>query len=87
MFLASDVIKCHFGAHTESQESSSLPVAKHFLRLCLTKIRLICPTTLVVWKFAASNGSVHADRFCYGLEGNSFKQERSCGQILQRFRK
>ena len=33
MFLASDVIKRHFGAHTESQESSSLPVAKHFLRL------------------------------------------------------
>ena len=37
MFLASDVIKRHFGAHTESQESSSLPVAKHFLTLCLTK--------------------------------------------------
>ena len=33
MFLASDVIKRHFGAHTESQESSSLPVAKHFLGL------------------------------------------------------
>ena len=33
MFLASDVIKRHFGAHTESEESSSLPVAKHFLRL------------------------------------------------------
>ena len=30
MFLASDVIKRHFGAHTESKESSSLPVAKHF---------------------------------------------------------
>ena len=37
MFLASDAIKRHFGAHTESQESSSLPVAKHFLGLCLTK--------------------------------------------------
>ena len=30
MFLASDVIKRHFGAHTESQESSLLPVAKYF---------------------------------------------------------
>ena len=40
MFLASDVVKRHFGVHTESQESSSLPVAKHFLRLCLTKRRL-----------------------------------------------
>ena len=40
MFLASDVIKCHFGVHTESQESSWLPVAKHFLRLCLAKICL-----------------------------------------------
>ena len=41
MFLASDVIKSHFGAHTESQESSSLPVAKHFLGLCLAKRRLM----------------------------------------------
>ena len=40
MFLASDAIKRYFGAHTESQESSSLPVAKHFLRLCLAKRRL-----------------------------------------------
>ena len=40
MFLASDVIKRHFGAHTESQESYSLPVAKHFLGLCLAKRRL-----------------------------------------------
>ena len=40
MFLASDVIKCHFGAHTESQESSSSPLAKHFLCLCLAKICL-----------------------------------------------
>ena len=40
MFLASDVIKRHFGAHTESQESSSLPVAKYFLGLCLAKRRL-----------------------------------------------
>ena len=40
MFLASDVIKRHFGAHTESQESSSLPVAKHFLGLPLAKRRL-----------------------------------------------
>ena len=39
MFLASDITKCHFGAHTESQESSLLPVAKHFLRLSLAKIR------------------------------------------------
>ena len=39
MFLASDVIKRHFGAHTESQESSSLPVAKHFISLCLAKRR------------------------------------------------
>ena len=37
MFLASDVIQRHFGAHIESQESSSLPVAKHFLGLCLAK--------------------------------------------------
>ena len=37
MFLASDVIKRHFGVHTESQESSLLPVAKHFLGLCLAK--------------------------------------------------
>ena len=37
MFLASDVIKRHFGAHTESQESSSLPVAEKVLGLCLTK--------------------------------------------------
>ena len=41
MFLANDVIKYHFGVHTESQESSSLPAAKHFLRLCLAKIRLM----------------------------------------------
>ena len=40
MFLASDVIKRHFGAHTESQESSLFPVAKHFLGLCLAKRRL-----------------------------------------------
>ena len=40
MFLASDVIKRHFGAHTESQEISLLPVAKHFLLLCLAKIHL-----------------------------------------------
>ena len=40
MFLASDVIKRHFGVHTESQESSSLPVAKHFLGLCLVRRRL-----------------------------------------------
>ena len=40
MFLASDVIKSHFGAHTESQESSLLPVAKHFLGLSLAKRRL-----------------------------------------------
>ena len=40
MFLASDVTRHHFGAHTESQESSSLPVAKHFLGLCLAKRRL-----------------------------------------------
>ena len=39
MFLASDVIKRHFGAHTESQENSLLPVPKHFFRLCLAKIR------------------------------------------------
>ena len=32
----------HFGAHTESEESSSLPVAKQFLRLCLAKILLQC---------------------------------------------
>ena len=41
MFLASDVIKRHFGAYTESQESSSLPVAKHFLGLCLAKRHLL----------------------------------------------
>ena len=41
MFLASDVIKRHFGAHTESQESSSLPAAKHFLGLCVAKRRLM----------------------------------------------
>ena len=40
MFLASDIIKRHFGAHTKSEESSSLPVAKHFLRSCHAKIRL-----------------------------------------------
>ena len=40
MFLASDVIKRHFGAHTESQESSSLPVTKKELGLCLAKRRL-----------------------------------------------
>ena len=40
MFSASDVIKCHFDVHTESQESSSLLVAKHFLHLCLAKLRL-----------------------------------------------
>ena len=40
MFLASHVIKRHFGVHTESEESSSFPVTKHFLRLCLAKIRL-----------------------------------------------
>ena len=40
MFLASDVIKRHFGAHTESQESTSLPEAKHFLGLCLARWRL-----------------------------------------------
>ena len=40
MFLASDVTKRHFGAHTESQESSLLPVAKHFLGLSLAKRRL-----------------------------------------------
>ena len=40
MFLASDVIKLHFGAHTESQESSLLPVAKKVLGLCLAKRRL-----------------------------------------------
>ena len=39
-FLASDVIKRHFGAHTESQESSSLPVAKKVRGLSLTKRRL-----------------------------------------------
>ena len=37
MFLASDAIKRHFGVHTESQESSSLPVAKHFLGLCFAR--------------------------------------------------
>ena len=41
MFLASVVIKRHFGGHTESQESSSLPVAKHFLGLSLAKRRLM----------------------------------------------
>ena len=41
MFLASDVINHHFGAHTESQESYSLPVAKHFLHFCLAKIRIM----------------------------------------------
>ena len=40
MFLASDVIKRHFGAHTENQENSLLPVAKHFIGLCLAKRRL-----------------------------------------------
>ena len=40
MFLASDVIKRHFGVHTESQESASLRVAKHFLGLCLARRRL-----------------------------------------------
>ena len=40
IFLASDVIKRHFGAHTESQESASLPVAKHFLGLCLVRRHL-----------------------------------------------
>ena len=39
MFLASDVIKRHFGTHAESQESSSLSIAKHFLCLSLAKIR------------------------------------------------
>ena len=42
MFLASDVIKHRFGAHTENEESSSLPVAKHFLCMCHAKIRLFC---------------------------------------------
>ena len=37
MFLASDVIKRHSGAHTESEESTSLPEAKYFLRLCLAR--------------------------------------------------
>ena len=37
MFLASDVIKRHFGAHAESQESSSLPGAKKVLGLSLAK--------------------------------------------------
>ena len=41
MFLASDVIKRHFGAHTETQESSSLPVARKVLGLCLAKRRLM----------------------------------------------
>ena len=41
MFLASAVIKRHFDAHTESQESSSLPVAKHFLGLYFAKRRLL----------------------------------------------
>ena len=40
MFLVSEVIKCHFGAYTESQESSSIPVAKKVLGLCLAKRRL-----------------------------------------------
>ena len=52
LFLASDVIKRHFGAHTESQESSSLPVAKKVLGLCLAKRRLyftkIILTTLCI---------------------------------------
>ena len=39
MFLASDVIKRHSGAHTESEESTSLPDAKYFLRLCLARWR------------------------------------------------
>ena len=48
MFLASDVIKRHFGAHTESQESSSISVAKLFLGLCLAKRRLWLGLGLVV---------------------------------------
>ena len=40
MFLASDVIKRHFGVHTESQETFSFPVTKKVRGLCLAKRRL-----------------------------------------------
>ena len=47
MFLASDVINRHFGARAQSQESSSLPVVKKVLGLCLTKRCLKCWKTIV----------------------------------------
>ena len=48
MFLASDVIKLHFGAHTENQESSSLPVAKHFLGLSCQKTLLVATVLITI---------------------------------------
>ena len=49
MFLAYNVIKRHFGARTQSQESSKLSVAKKVLGLCLAKRRLMSLCSLFIF--------------------------------------